>query len=121
MSRSPRIIELTDPADLERRLAAGPLLLDLWAPWCAPCRMLAPVIDELAEAYADRIAVVAVNVDDAPEIAERYGVRSITTLIYFPGADEPLRRVTGVGDTTRIRTTLALPDLPPRHGTPTAS
>jgi thioredoxin 1 len=109
VSRSPRIVELTDPAELDGRLAAGPVLLDLWAPWCAPCRMLAPVIDELAEDYADRIAVVAVNVDDAPAIAERYGVRSIPTLIYFPSPEESPRRITGVGDAARIRAALSLP------------
>ena len=60
-----------------------PVLVDFWAPWCPPCRMIAPAIDELASELAGRVKVVKLNVDDSPEISERYGILSIPTLLLF--------------------------------------
>ncbi len=60
-----------------------PVLVDFWAEWCGPCRMLGPTIDALAAAYQGRARVVKVNVDDNPEIARQYGVRSIPTVMLF--------------------------------------
>jgi len=62
-----------------------PVLVDFWAPWCAPCRMIAPVVAEIANEYAGRLKVARLNVDENQEISTRYGVMSIPTLALFKG------------------------------------
>ncbi len=65
----------------------APVLVDLWASWCGPCKMLSPLVDQLAEEMGDKLAVGKVNVDDEGEIAMRYGVQSIPTLLLFKGGE----------------------------------
>ncbi len=70
-----------------------PVLVDFWATWCAPCRMLEPTVAAVAEKYAATARVVKVNVDDNPSISQRYGIKGIPTLILFKGGKEAQRLV----------------------------
>src|SRR6059036_4162006 len=70
-----------------------PVLVDFWAAWCAPCRMLAPTVESVAEKYAGSARVVKLNVDDNPSVSQRYGIKGIPTLILFKGGREEERVV----------------------------
>ena len=70
-----------------------PVLVDFWAQWCGPCRSLAPIVDALAEQYAETARIVKLNVDDNPAVVERYRVQAIPTLILFQGGEEKERLV----------------------------
>lgn len=64
-----------------------PVLVDLWAPWCRPCLMVAPVVDSLAEKYNGRVKFCRLNVDENPQVAARYRIMSIPTLMFFKGGE----------------------------------
>ncbi|HEX8476052.1 MAG TPA: thioredoxin [Pyrinomonadaceae bacterium] len=70
-----------------------PVLVDFWAQWCAPCRMLTPIVEAVAEQYEGSARVVKVNVDDSPAISQRYGIKGIPTLIVFKNGQEQERIV----------------------------
>ena len=80
-------------AEVER--SPLPVLLDLWAPWCGPCRMVAPTLEELAKEMAGRVRVAKLNVDENPNTASRFQVRSIPTLLVLKGGKE-MERIVGV-------------------------
>lgn len=65
-----------------------PVLVDFWAPWCGPCRMVAPVVDEISQQYDGKLKVVKLNTDENPNVASQYGIRSIPTLMIFKGGQK---------------------------------
>lgn len=82
------IIEISDTSFEQEVLQSDvPVLVDFWAPWCGPCRAIAPVIDELSQEYAGKLKVAKCNVDDNPKTPSRYGIRAIPTLIIFKGGN----------------------------------
>ena len=79
-----------------------PVVLDFWAEWCQPCKMLAPTMEEIAGEYEDKVKVGKLNVDDNPDTATKYGIRGIPTLLFFKGG-KVVQQVTGVKSKPEIK------------------
>ncbi len=88
-------VEITDAQFSQEVLNSDvPVLVDFWAPWCGPCRMIAPVLEDLAQEMQGKLKIVKVNVDENPIVASSYGIMSIPTLILFRGGS-PVGKMVG--------------------------
>jgi thioredoxin 1 len=97
--------EVTDKSFEQEVLKSDVLVLvDFWAPWCGPCRMVAPVVEEIAGQYEGQIKVVKLNTDDNPQVASQYGIRSIPTLMIFKDGQKVDMVVGAVPKTTLANT-----------------
>lgn len=102
-SKVPQVTDSTFKQEvLESEL---PVLVDFWAPWCGPCRMVAPVVEEIYGTYDGRAKVVKVNTDENPNVASEYGIRSIPTLMVFKDGKQ-VDMVVGAVPKTTLETTL---------------
>ena len=88
------ILHLSDDEFDEKVLKApGPVLVDYWAEWCGPCKMIAPVLAEIAKEYEGKVTVAKINIDDNPSAPQRYGVRGIPTLMLFKNGEVEATKV----------------------------
>jgi thioredoxin 1 len=94
---SDKIIHLTDDTfETEVVNSDKPVLVDYWADWCGPCKMIAPILDEIADEYADRVKITKLNIDENPATPPKYGIRGIPTLMLFKGGNVEATKVGAV-------------------------
>lgn len=94
---SDRIVYLTDDTfEHEVLQGDGPVLVDYWAEWCGPCKMIAPILDEIAKEYEGKIKVAKLNIDDNPATPPKYGIRGIPTLMLFKNGNVEATKVGAV-------------------------
>jgi thioredoxin 1 len=99
---SSNVVTITESNfDSEIIHSSVPVLVDFWAPWCGPCRMLSPVIDEIADAKAGQVKVAKVNVDDCQALAARYRISSIPALLFFKNG-EPVETMVGAASKSAL-------------------
>ncbi|NLN86450.1 MAG: thioredoxin [Syntrophomonadaceae bacterium] len=95
----------TDNFESEVLKADKPVLVDFWAPWCGPCKMIGPVVDSLADENAAKLAVGKINVDENPTLAAQHGVRGIPTLLFFKAGEE-VKRIVGGQSKNQLQKTI---------------
>ena len=97
MTLSDKIVHVTDDTfEAEILKADGPVLVDYWADWCGPCKMIAPILDEISDEYGDRLKVAKLNIDENPGTPPKYGIRGIPTLMLFKNGNVEATKVGAV-------------------------
>ena len=92
MTKNVNIIDLDDKNfEIELGRAGGVVLVDFWASWCAPCRMMAPLVDEMAGAYKSKLKVAKLNVEESRDVVSRLGITNVPTFIFFKDGEEVFR------------------------------
>jgi thioredoxin 1 len=97
----------TSKFDTEVLQSEAPVLVDFWAEWCGPCRAVSPILEQIAEERADELRVVKVNIDEEPELQQRYGILSIPTILLFRGG-EPTAAAVGAQPKRMLERSLGL-------------
>ena len=103
MSKAAAVTDAT--FDSEVLKSSTPVLVDFWAEWCGPCKMISPVLEEIADEHKGKITIAKLNVDENPDVAMRYGVMSIPTLALFIGGREVARQAGAMGTADIVRWT----------------
>ena len=107
MTDSSATVAVTDDSFSDAVLSSStPVLVDFWATWCGPCKMVAPVLEEIATEYADKIAVVKLNIDENPAVSQRYGIMAIPTMNVFSGG-QVVKQIVGAKPKSAILRELA--------------
>ncbi len=100
---SNNIVHVSDQSFEEEVLKAdGPVLIDYWAEWCGPCKMIAPILEELADEYGEKIKIAKLNIDENPETPPKYGIRGIPTLMLFKNGNVEATKVGAVSKSQLI-------------------
>lgn len=100
------IVNVSDQTFNSEVEGKGMVLVDFWAPWCGPCKMIAPILEDLASDVGDSVKIAKVNVDENPESAARFGVMSIPTLIFFKDG-QPVDKVVGLNSKENLKNMIA--------------
>jgi thioredoxin 1 len=98
-------LQITDASFKELIATGKPVVVDFWAEWCGPCRMIGPVVEELAEEYEGKVIIGKINIDENSEVTDEFGIRSIPTILYFKDG-QLVDKVVGVTSKTNLETKL---------------